>query len=70
MSVTAGLGKLKSAAKDLRIEWNVVQAVWQDENTRRFQTNYIEPLFVRVRMVELALAQMASVLEKARQDCQ
>jgi hypothetical protein len=70
MSVTAGLGKLKSAAKDLRIEWNAVQAVWQDENTRRFQTNYIEPLFVRVRMVELALAQMASVLEKARQDCQ
>jgi hypothetical protein len=70
VSVTAGLGKLRSAAKDLRLQWNEVQAAWHDENTRRFQARYIEPLFVRVRMVELALAQMASVLEKARHDCE
>jgi hypothetical protein len=69
MSVTAGLGKLRSAAKDLRMQWNEVQAEWHDENTRRFQTRYVEPLFARLRMVELALAQMASVVEKARRDC-
>ncbi|NLG44380.1 MAG: hypothetical protein GX547_14140 [Phycisphaerae bacterium] len=69
MSVTAGLGKLRTAAKELRMQWNEVQVEWHDDNMRRFQANHIEPLFVRVRMVELALAQMASVLEKARQDC-
>lgn len=70
MSVTAGLGKLRAAAKDLRLQWAEVQVEWHDDNMRHFQTRYIEPLFVRLHMVESALAQMASVLQKARHDCE
>ncbi len=70
MSVTAGLGKLKQAAKDLRIQWAEVRSAWQDDNSRRFQEDRIEPLLARLRMVELAMAQMASVLQQARRDCE
>lgn len=70
MSVTAGLGKLKEAAKDLRAQWNEVKGCWQDENTRHFQENHIEPLLARLRMVELAMGHIASVLQQARRDCE
>ncbi len=70
MSVTAGLGKLKQAAKDLRIQWAEVRSAWQDDNSRRFQEDRVEPLLARLRMVELAMAQMASVLQQARRDCE
>jgi hypothetical protein len=69
MSVTAGLGKLKHAAKDLRLQWGEVQSTWHDDNCRRFQENHVEPLLDRLRMVELALGHMASVLQQARHDC-
>ena len=70
MSVTASLGKLKNAAKDLHLQWSEVQAFWYDENARHLQTNYLEPLLARVRMVELAMGQIAAVLQKARHDCE
>ncbi len=70
MSVTAGLGKLKQAGKDLRVQWNEAKGAWQDENTRLFQQNKIEPLLQRLRMVEMAMGQIASVLQQARHDCE
>ncbi len=69
MSVTAGLGKLRVSAKELRVHWNEVQATWHDENCRLFAENHVEPLLNCVRKVELALAHMASVVQQARHDC-
>jgi hypothetical protein len=69
MSVTAGLGRLRRAAKDLRTQWGEVKTVWHDENCRRFGENHIEPLLARLRTVELAMGHIAAVLQRARHDC-
>ncbi len=70
MSVSAGLGKLKRAAKDLRAAWNEVRGDWQDENSRHFEETYVAPLLARARTAELTMAQMASVVQQAHQDCE
>ena len=70
MSTSAGLGKLKQAAKDLRMQWNETQAAWHDENSQRFEERYVIPLLARVRTVELALSHIAAVLQEVRHDCE
>ena len=70
MSVSAGLGKLKRAGKDLRAQWGEVSTAWHDDNTRRFEEKYVGPLLARLRTVELTMGHMATVLQKARHDCE
>lgn len=70
MSVIAGLGKLRRSAKDLRIQWSEVKVAWRDDNTRRFEERYIAPLLSRLRMVELTMGHMATILQKVRHDCE
>lgn len=70
MSLSAGIGKLRDSSKHLLGHWNEVQSSWQDENARRFYENHIEPLLAQVRMVELAMSQMAATVQKVRRDCQ
>jgi hypothetical protein len=69
MSVNAAIGKLKTATKDLRAQWNEVRGAWHDENAQRFEDDFLAPLLARLRVTELALAHLASVLQQARQDC-
>jgi hypothetical protein len=70
MSTSAGLGKLKAAAKDLSTHWGEAHAVWHDENSQRFEEDFIAPLLARVRKVEMTLAHMAAVLQELRHDCE
>ncbi len=70
MSVSAGMGKLRDAAKQLRLQWFEVQGSWQDENARRFHENHVAPLLARLRMVEQAMSQIGSTVQKARRDCE
>lgn len=70
MSVDAGLEKLKRATKDLRAQWSEAKGAWHDENSRRFEERYVGPLLARLRTVELTMAHMATVLQKARRDCE
>ena len=70
MSVVAGLGKLRHAAKGLRVQWSEAKTAWHDENTRRFEERCLTPLLTRLRTVELTLRHMATVLQKVRHDCE
>lgn len=70
MSVTSGQGNLRQASKDLRVRWTDTKAAWHDQNSRRFEEKYLVPLLGRLRTVELAMGQMATVLRKVRGDCE
>lgn len=70
MSITAGMGKLKRAEKDLRMAWLDVRAFWRDENSRLFEQRYIAPLLTRLRTVEATMGEMANVIQKVRRDCE
>ena len=67
---TAGLGKLRQAGKDLRAQWNETRAVWRDENSRRFEENFVVPLLARLHRVELTMAHMGAVLQEVHRDCE
>ena len=70
MSVTAGLGKLEKAEKELRRRWAEVRTSWYDRNSDAFDENYVAPLLARLRTVELVMGNMATTLQKARRDCE
>jgi len=70
MSVTAGHGKIKRAAKDLRLHWSEVKLSWHDRNSRMFEDKYITPLLARLNMMELTMGNMISTLGKVRNDCE
>jgi hypothetical protein len=70
MSTSAGLGKLKKAAKELRAQWGETHGAWHDENSRRFEEDFVVPLLARLEKVELTLAQLGSVLQRVHRDCQ
>lgn len=70
MSTGAGLGKLKQAAKDLRVQWTDTRAAWHDENSRQFDERFISPLLARLQKMELMLAHIGAVLQKVRRDCE
>lgn len=70
MSVTAGLGKLDRAEKDLRRQWAEARVSWYDRNSDAFAEKYVMPLLARLRTVELVMGSMATTLQKARRDCE
>jgi hypothetical protein len=70
MSVIAGLGKLRQASKDLRVQWAEAKVTWRDDNARRFEARYVAPLMARLRTVELTMGQMGSILQRVRRDCE
>jgi len=70
VSVSASLGKLKQNAKDLRVQWLEARQFWRDENSRCFEEQFLAPLFAQLRRAELAMGHMASILQKARRDCE
>ncbi len=70
MSVSSGLGKLKTAAKDLQARWQDTRADWHDQNSQHFEEQFVTPLLARLRKVELTLAHMVAVLQEARRDCE
>jgi len=69
MSVNAGHGKLRRASKGFVTRWQATKALWRDENRERFEENYITPLLLRLRAVEMAMGHMETVLNKVRRDC-
>ncbi len=70
MSVTAGLGKIKRASKDLRRHWSEAKVSWRDRNSRLFEDKYVAPLLARLNTLELTMGNMISTLSKARHDCE
>lgn len=69
MSVSGGLGKLKQAAKTLRLEWDEARAAWRDDNAVGFEKNVILLLLTRMRDAESAIANMENMLHEMHRDC-
>lgn len=69
MSVGSGHAKLKRAARDLLVRWRSVQAMWRDENSRKFEENYIDPFMAKLRITESAMGHMTMMLDQIRRDC-
>jgi hypothetical protein len=67
--LTAGAARLDQALRVLQKTRNELADIWDDENFRNVQENYLMPFEVRVKRALEGIKQMAQVLEKAQRDC-
>lgn len=70
MGVHEGQGQLGRATKDLLRRWIELKAGWNDTNAKQFEENVIVPIEIEVRNASAAMAQIATVLNNAKRDCQ
>ena len=42
--LTSGSAKIATAYKTLRVHWEDTKEHWHDDNRRRFEENFIDPL--------------------------
>jgi len=69
VSVAASHAQIARAAKDLLAAWTGAREAWRDENTDRFERQYIELLRAELRTAVLALESLNTILERVHHDC-
>lgn len=67
--LTTGVGRLKRATKMLREQWLLTREVWTDENARKFEEQYLQPLLPQMQLTLAAVNRFAEVMEKAEKEC-
>lgn len=69
MSLDSGPLKLKSAMKKLRLNWDELEARWNDKVRQEFEEAHLEPIEYQVTATLRAMDRLAEVLRRAEQDC-
>ena len=70
MSLVESSGAISKAAKELWARWHSVQGVWQDAQSREFETVYLFQIEQDVRSALGAIDRMNQVLQKIENDCE
>ena len=70
MSVTSANMKLASAARDLRIKWELASQSWNDSASRSFEKNHVDSFESQVRNSLKAMETIGEVMTAVRRDCQ
>lgn len=69
MSLDAGRGKLRSAMKELRRNWEDAKGQWNDPVSRHFEETYWQPLEAHLPAALRAIDQLEQALARLRHDC-
>lgn len=69
MSLDSGPLKLKSAMKKLRINWDELEAQWNDKVRKEFEETHLDPIEYQVTATLRAMDRLAEILRRAEQDC-
>ncbi len=69
MSVEGARQRLQASLRDLKAQWEVAQASWQDATAEAFGDRYIEELEQAVRTAMPAMEKMAETLVRVRREC-
>ena len=70
MSAHAGMAKLNRSQQDLMVRWKQTRLLWTDSVARNIEQKTLDPLSIDVRHAINAMAQIAGILQKVRNDCQ
>jgi len=70
MSITAGLGKLEEARKDLLRHWDTVRTYWHDPVSEKFEYEVVVMIDRKIKGVEPTLAQISDLLRKVHRECE
>lgn len=69
MSVEGARQRLQASLRDLKAQWEVARASWQDATSQAFEDRYVEELEQAVRTAMPAMEKMAEALARVRRDC-
>lgn len=67
--LNTGASILEDALKTLQTVRSETAEVWNDETSRKFQEEYLDPLEPRARRVVDAIRRLAEVMVRAQRDC-
>jgi hypothetical protein len=68
--LTSGAAKIATAYKTMRVHWEDTKEHWHDDNRRRFEENFIDPLEPHVAAALEAIGRLADVLSQAERECE
>jgi hypothetical protein len=68
--LTSGAAKISAAYKTLKVRWENTKEHWHDDNCRKFEENYIDPLEPQINAALEAIVRLAEVLGRAEQECE
>ena len=68
--LTSGAAKIATAYKTLRVHWEDTKEHWHDDNRRRFEENFIDPLEPQIASALDAIAALAEILNRAERECE
>ena len=68
--LTSGAAKISTAYKTMRVHWEDTKEHWHDENRRRFEENFIDPLEPQIAAALDAIAALAEILNRAQRECE
>ena len=69
MSVEGARQRLQASLRDLKAQWEVAQASWQDATAEAFGDRYIEELERAVLTAMPAMEKMVETLVRVRREC-
>ena len=67
--LTSGAAKISTAYKTMRVQWEDTKEHWHDENRRRFEENFIDPLEPQIAAALDAIGALAEILNRAQREC-
>ena len=68
--LTTGSAKIASAYKALKLHWEATKEEWRDDNCRRFEETYLEPLEPQIKIAMEAIMNLGELYGRAERDCQ
>ncbi len=69
MSMGVSRARVTAAMKQLRVQWDLVKAKWDDPVSAEFEKKFLQTLGPKVRAAATAMEKMEGVLAQARHDC-
>ena len=60
--LTSGAAKIATAYKTLRVHWEDTKEHWHDDNRRRFEESFIDPLEPQIASALDAISALAEIL--------
>ena len=70
IDLTSGLAQIQRAAAQLKEQWGEAKSIWNDEASRTFQEEFLQPLLPELQLTVTAIQRLADVLVKAEKECQ
>jgi hypothetical protein len=68
--LTSGAAKIATAYKTMRVHWEDTKEHWHDDNRRRFEENFIDPLEPQIASALDAIAALSEILNRAQRECE